>query len=91
MSMQNGQVMSSPTVLRTPVPRTSSFSSACPDWPWYLVNGARSGLVTGSLVISLLSLWVATADSSRSPALRPAGIWRRVSRAAKARVPVTVR
>src|SRR6266699_2845490 len=32
-SMQNGQVMSSPTALRAPSPRTSSSSSAGPSWP----------------------------------------------------------
>ncbi len=34
MSMQNGQVMSSPTAFWAPLPRTSSFSSAGPSWPW---------------------------------------------------------
>lgn len=62
--VQNGQLMSSPTVFWAPVPRTSSFSSAGPAVPWYRVNGAHSGLVTGSLASSLLSLWVAAADSA---------------------------
>jgi hypothetical protein len=56
---------------------------------WHTVNGARSGLVTGSLVISLLSLWVAVADSRMSFVARRSGSSWRVSRVMTARVPVT--
>lgn len=87
--VQNGQVTSSPTALRPPWPRTSSCSSAGPVVPWYEVNGARSGLVTGSLASSLLSLWVASAHSVMSAGEKPSGTSRPVTRTAPATAPST--
>src|SRR5215208_105445 len=65
---QKGQTISSPTALRRPVPRGSSCSSAGPEVPLKVVNGARSGLVTGSLASSRAHLWVATPINARSAA-----------------------
>ena len=59
--------------LRSLPDRTSSASSAGPEVPSNVVNGARSGLVTGSLAIIRLSLWVATAVRAVSQGLIRSG------------------
>src|SRR4051795_480371 len=65
---QNGQVSSSPTACLTPpCSRTSSATSAWPDGPWNAVNGARIGLVTGSLASRRASRKVATVRRTASP------------------------
>jgi hypothetical protein len=80
---QNGHVSSSPIACCAGwSSRGLSLSSAWPAGSSYLVNGARSGLVTASLVSNRLALCVATPTSavsrsenrsgSRTPVRRPA-------------------
>jgi hypothetical protein len=88
-SMQNGQETSSPTTFRLPSPRAFSLTSDGPAVPSYSVKGARSGLVTGSLASSLLSLCVATACRTTSRVERPSGISRPVRRVTPASVPTS--
>ena len=84
-SRQNGQVISSPIECRRPpVERTSSITSAGPPVSWYRVNGARSGLVTASLVSVRESLWVPAASRSTSHGPTPAGSFRPVASASPA-------
>jgi hypothetical protein len=50
--MQNGQVTSSPTAWRTPVPRGLSLSSDSPAGSSNRVTGVRNGLITAFMVIN---------------------------------------
>ena len=64
--MQNGHVLSSIIACVMPEARTSSRSSEGAVTPSKVVNGIRSGLVTGSLASARLILCVATAMRIRS-------------------------
>ena len=86
---QNGQVTSSPMVFLLPLARTYSASSAGPVVPSNLVNGARRGLVTGSLASSRLSLCVASVVTAASQGLIRSGSERPLSFAATAMAPTS--
>src|SRR5947207_342592 len=89
-SVQNGQLTNSPTACWVPVPRGRSLSSASPAGSTYRVNGARSGLVTASLVSRRDSLWVAIPSRATSIGRTSRGGRRPVSRARPASPPTTV-